>query len=233
MGNQVMMILATGILNKHLPFTFVFILANLFSFSVYAEQPENSLYLNGIKDSALILCHGRGHSPDWKVVDPLRKDVNEQMQWHTLSLQMPAEDKNWREYEEDFPTAYKSIQAAITFLKEEKKINNIYLMGHSMGARMASAFMAEHAKAAIKGLVIAGCRNNGGYPLACDETAKQVKVKVLDIWGGNNGKDIDAASEREVLVSDTYQQVVIDGANHKFDGYDSEFTSVIIRWLDK
>ena len=66
MDNQVMMISVTGILNKNLPFTFIFILASIFSFSVYAEQPENSLYLNGAKDSALILCHGRGRSPDWK-----------------------------------------------------------------------------------------------------------------------------------------------------------------------
>ena len=226
-----MMILVTGILNKHLKAVTVFFVTVLLSFSAYAEKPEDSLYLQGNKDFALILCHGRGHSPGWKVVEPLRQDVNEKMGWHTLSLQMPAEDKNWREYADDFPEAYQAIFASIKFLKEEKNIKTIYLMGHSMGARMASAFMAEHAKAPIKGLIIAGCRNNGDYPLACKETVEEVKIKVLDIWGGDNGKDINAASDREELVGENYQQVAIDGANHKFDGYDSEFTSAVIKWL--
>ena len=166
----------------------LFLITLLFSISVYAEKPANSLYLQGSKDSALILCHGRGHSPDWKVVGPLRHNINKKMNWHTLSLQMPAEDKNWKEYGEDFPDAYQTIHAAIKFLKEEKKVKNIYLMGHSMGSRMASAFMAENVNAPIKGLIIAGCRNNGDYPLSCSETIKEVKIKVLDIWGGANGK---------------------------------------------
>ena len=231
MVNRVMMILVTGILNKPLTFTFVLIFANLFSFSVYAEQPVDSLYLQGSKDSALILCHGRGKSPDWKVVGPLRKNVNEKMNWHTLSLQMPAEDKHWEEYADDFPLAYKTILEAVKFLQEDKKVKNIYLMGHSMGARMISTFIAENKNTSIAGLVVAGCRNNGGHPLSCSESLDKVKIPVLDIWGGNNRKDNNAADERESLINDKYQQVAIDGANHKFDGYDSEFTSAVTKWL--
>jgi hypothetical protein len=100
-----------------------------------------------------------------------------------------------------------------------------------MGARMSSAFMAENPQASIKGLIIAGCRNSGGYPLACDESVVKVKIPVLDIWGGNNRKDINAASDRDGLVGAKYQQITIDGGNHKFDGYDDEFTSAVIQWL--
>ncbi len=132
----------------------IFTLFLLFSFSfpVYADKPEYSLYLEGNTDSALILAHGRAHSPDWKVVDPLRKGVNEKMHWHTLSLQMPAENKYWRDYAEDFPEAYKTIKSAIIFLRKEKKVKHIYLMGHSMGSRMVSAFMAENKAAPIAGV---------------------------------------------------------------------------------
>ena len=104
-------------------------------------------------------------------------------------------------------------------------------MGHSMGSRMSSAFIAEHPSSPVKGLIIAGCRNNGGSPLACDESMEEVKIPVLDIWGADNGKDSDSAIDRENLISKKYKQVAIDGANHKFDGYESEFTSAVIKWL--
>jgi hypothetical protein len=41
----------------------------------------------------------------------------------------------------------------------------------------------------------------------------------------------DAAKEREGLVSATYTQVEVSGANHKFDGNDDEFIATVIDWL--
>ena len=197
-----------------------------------ASQPAGSAYLDGGNSkTALILAHGRAKHPTWKVVDPLRKGVNKDLGYHTLSLQMPNEDKKWKKYADDFPEAYEMIKDGIRYLKEEKGVTTIFLMGHSMGSRMASAFVSENPEQILSGLIIAGCRNNGGYPLSCEENIQNVDIPVLDIWGGDNSKDSDAASDREGLASASYEQKEVPGANHKFEGYESEFVSSVVIWL--
>jgi len=58
-----------------------------------------------------------------------------------------------------------------------------------------------------------------------------VNLPILDIWGGNNGKDSRSASERSGMVSDTYTQVEISGANHKFKGDEEELVDAVALWL--
>lgn len=38
-----------------------------------------------------------------------------------------------------FPEAYRHIQAAIDFLRNDKSVERVYLMGHSMGGPIAHA----------------------------------------------------------------------------------------------
>ena len=38
----------------------------------------------------VILAHGQGLDPDSQVVGPLRKSINQELGFHTLSLQMPV-----------------------------------------------------------------------------------------------------------------------------------------------
>jgi len=197
-----------------------------------AAIPPGSAYLDGKGNShALILCHGRGKNPTWKVVNPLRNGVHANLGWHTLSLQMPAEDKNWKKYADDFPFAFEVIKQGIEFLQKQKGVTRIYLMGHSMGSRMASAFVAEQPHSPINGLIVAAIRNNGDYPLDGKQNLERVSIPVLDIWGGGDSKDYDAAKERKRLISASYTQVEIPGANHKFDGYDDEFVAAVVSWL--
>jgi len=204
----------------------------LFSNTLYADAPPDSEYLDGANSKVgLILCHGKGKHPSWKVVDPLRHAVHDKLGYHTLSLQMPNEDKSWKDYADDFEQAYAIINSAIQFLKNEKNVERIYLMGHSMGSRMASAFIANTANHNISGLIIAGCRNNGGIPLACDENMSIVDIPVLDIWGGANGKDVKSANQRRNLVTPQYTQLAIPDANHKFEGYEDEFVAAVMLWL--
>ncbi|VAW96477.1 hypothetical protein MNBD_GAMMA23-1782 [hydrothermal vent metagenome] len=199
---------------------------------VKAEQPDDSAYIDGgASKVGLILAHGRGKHPTWKVVEPLRLGVNDALGYHTLSLQMPNDDKYWKNYVDDFPAAYRLFKKSIQFLTKEKYVTKIYIMGHSMGSRMASAFVSEYPEIKIDGLIIAGCRNNGELPLSCYENMENIKIAVLDIWGGDNGKDVDAASEREEFKSAQYTQVEIADANHKFDDADKEFVAAVVKWL--
>ena len=138
--------------------------------NVFVELSGSAVYNT---DFTYINLHGYSH-PTWKVVNPLRKGVHANLGWHTLSLQMPAENKNWEKYADDFPQAFKTIEQGIAFLQKEKGITTIYLMGHSMGSRMASAFIAENPDAPIQGLIVAGIRNNGGYPLDGMQNLKHI-----------------------------------------------------------
>lgn len=201
-------------------------------FYASAGSPDDSVYIDGGDNkNGVILAHGKGKHPTWLVVDPLRKGLNNQLSYHTLSLQMPTGYSDWEAYAEGFPDAYQTITEAIAFLKNERGVSRVFLIGHSMGSRMASAFVSKNSNHGLAGLVVAGCRNNGGYPLSCEDNLQGVKLPVLDIWGGDNGKDSRSASERSGMVSDTYTQVEISGANHKFEGYEDELVDSVVSWL--
>ena len=130
---------------KHLLFFTLSLLSFSLTSAAYADKPAGSEYLDGGNSkNALILAHGRGKNPRWDVVQPLRIGVHKTLAYHTLSLQMPNDDKYWKLYADDFPKAYTIIKEGIQFLREEKGVETIYLMGHSMGGRMMSAFMANN-----------------------------------------------------------------------------------------
>jgi pimeloyl-ACP methyl ester carboxylesterase len=214
-----------------------FFLYSLLSFSLilplacFADLPADSLYLQGSQNTAVILCHGRGKHPDWKVVKPLREGLNAQLGVHTLSLQMPNQDKNWKKYSADFPEAYRRIDEAVEFLQQQAGVQRIFLLGHSMGARMASAYLNEQQNSSISGLVVLGCRNNGDNRLDCQHNLQNLELPVLDLWGDGSEKDVKSARQRALLQSNRYQQVAIPGANHRFSGHEAELLSAVSAWI--
>ena len=217
---------------KHYIFTVLVIVFVFIAAVALAEKPDGSVYIDGVKSQiGLILAHGRGKHPTWKVVDPVRKGIHKKLGYHTLSLQMPNADKNYLEFASDFPKAYSIIKEGVRFLIEERGVRKVFIFGHSMGARMISSFMSENPELSISGIIVAGCRNNGGNPLSCIESLRGVRVPVLDLWGSKNRKDVDAANERKNMASETYTQMVIIGANHRFDGYEAEIVSGVVDWL--
>lgn len=108
------------------------------------------------KDSttAVILSHGRGKHTRWKVVEPLRKAIHQQLNLHTLSLQMPVDAGNWKGYQYLFPQAFETIDQSIQYLKQHHDVAKIYLIGHSMGSRMAAAYLAAKPAEHISGFSV-------------------------------------------------------------------------------
>jgi dienelactone hydrolase len=202
---------------------------------VFAGPPTGSVYLDGgTSKIGVILCHGRGQHPTWKVVDPLRKGIHKKLGYHTLSLQMPAEKKNWNAYAADFPRAHKEIKAGIAFLRDEKKVERIYLMGHSMGSRMATSYLASNPTAPIAGFIGVGIRNGGDEPLDSNANLRHVTLPVVDVYGdGGDGVDMKHAGARSDMVSDRYKQVLIPGASHTFDDYEEQMLQAVIDWLSE
>lgn len=220
-------------------FKHIFIGLIIFCFSavIYADElegtgvPDNAYLDGGKSDTAVILCHGRGQHPTWDVVDPLRKGIHKKLGYHTVSLQMPAPGGNWRSYKEHFPDAYARIAATVKTL-QQKGIKNIYLMGHSMGSRMTTAYLANTENHGIKGFIGVGIRNGGGEPLDSASNLESVSIPVVDIYGnGGDGVDERHAGRREELVSEKYKQVLISGADHRFDGNETDMVNAVVAWL--
>jgi len=215
--------------------TIVGLIVFLTATTAHAVMPEGK-YLEG-KDSkiAVILAHGQGLDPDSQVVGPLRKAINKELGFHTLSLQMPVvPGKRGPEmvqfYESTFPDAYKRIQAAIEFLKKEKGVERLYLMGYSMGGRMTSAFLANHPDSGIAGYIGVGLLAGGEEPMNTNLNLRKVKVPVLDVYAEND-RDAKFAENRKPFVSERFKQVPIPGAKHDYRGYENQVNKSVIEWL--
>lgn len=202
---------------------------------VYAEMPKGE-YLEG-KDSnvGVILAHGQGMDPDSQVVGPLRKSINKELGFHTLSLQMPVlsgakSPEKYLMYGPTFPDAYNIIQAGINFLIKEKGVERIYLMGYSMGGRMTSGFLAQNPDSVVVGYIGVGLLGGGPEPLNTNLNLKKVRVPTLDIYA-DSGPDLKSAEFRRSFQSERYKQVVIPGASHDYRGYDNQIAEAVISWL--
>ncbi|WP_332671972.1 alpha/beta fold hydrolase [Aromatoleum sp.] len=198
-----------------------------------AQMPEGE-YLDGEESKvAVVLAHGRGNSADGNVVGPLRRAIHKELGLHTLSLRMPdpgVDSPESPELASAFPEAYRRIQAALDYLKNEKKVERIYLLGHSMGGRMTSGFLANNPDAGVAGFIGVGMTAGGKEPVNTNLNLRKVKVPIIDIYGDNE-MDAKAASFRKTLVSERFLQVVIPGAKHDYRGYEKPVADAVIGWL--
>ena len=217
----------------------IFFLSGCMSQGTSTHKDKENLdwaYLDGGNSSVgVILCHGRGGDPDWYVVGALRKRINKKLGYHTLSMQMPGGEKSRHEYYSDFAATYQAIQTSVDYLRNKKGVKKVYIIGHSLGARMASAYLSKYPMADISGFVGVGMLNNGGNPFDCSENLANVSIPILDIYP-KLGKYDDAmhARSRKKLISANYQQKMISGANHAFSSSSSEekLSVVVISWLE-
>lgn len=210
-------------------------LAGFVALGAAAQAPQGE-YLDG-KDSkvAVILAHGRGNSPNGNVVGSLRNVIHKDLGFHTFALSMPdprADSPDSPELAAAFPEAYQRIQAAIDYLKRDKQVERIYLMGHSMGGRMTSGFLAANPEVGAVGFIGVGLTAGGKEPVNTNLNLRKVKIPVLDVYGDNE-MDARAASFRKPMVSDRFVQVEIPGAKHDYRGYDKPVADAVIAWLKK
>lgn len=196
------------------------------------DMPSNA-FLDGNESTVgVVLCHGRGKYPTWLVVDPLRKGIHDQLGYHTLSIQMPTGNVSWKDYDSFFPDSERRIGAAVRYLKNEKGVSKVYLMGHSMGSRMATSYLANNRDSGVAGFIGVGIRNGGGTPLDSNANLRSVDLPVVDVYGdGGDGKDAAHALSRSDMTGDKYQQVLISGADHTFTGHESEMVNAVVSWL--
>lgn len=189
---------------------------------------------------AVILLHGRGVHPAWGFIDTLRIDLAD-AGWHTLSLQMPIleGDVKYSEYERTFPEAYARIDAGIRYL-QQRGVKNVFLMGHSLGAVTAVAYLAERPAPWVAGIVAIGLSTEsaGGPRMHPVEQLKAIRKPIYDIYGSDDLITVREPADARRAAAEAagnryYRQEKVQGANHFFTDHYEPLKSRVIDALKK
>jgi len=178
---------------------------------------------------AAILVHGMGVHPDWGLNGPLRTALPERG-YATLSIQMPvlAADAKADDYPPLFPEAAERIAAAVAWLKA-RGYDRVALVSHSLGARMANYYLVNAAHPGVQAWVAIGIT-------APFENPNMIPVPTLDIHGdGDFPQVLKGTGERAFYLRRVKgsAQVVVAGADHYFNGKETDLARFIANFLDK
>jgi len=186
----------------------------------------------------VVLLHGRGAHPDWnEVVHPLRVQLPA-AGWRTLSIQLPvaAADAPSDAYAALIPEAAPRIAAAVAYLREQK-VEPIMLVAHSLGGRMAAAYLAETPDAPVRAFVAVGLSADPKQPDAGTLGAlSKVRVPTLDLYGSRDLDTVLGSVEQRRQAARRagnagYEQREVAGADHFFRGLDDGLVSEVAGWL--
>lgn len=208
--------------------------ANGDSFLAIYSEPEGKQ-----NRGVVILLHGLGSSPvQSDVIEPLRIRLPSRG-WGTLSLQMPIleADAERRDYYRLIPDAIDRVKAGVRFL-EEKEVENITLVGHSMGAIMGLSYLASDSETAVSAAAMIGLflPPNDQENVNVVEALSKNNRPILDLYGSQDLPIViqSAKKRRASAVKNSfYQQVQIDSANHFFRGLDSLLVGRVSGWLNR
>lgn len=201
--------------------------------AIYTETAETP-----VRGAAVVL-HGRGFHPDWaQVAGPLRIALTEHG-WHTLSLQMPvlAKDAKYYDYVPIFPAAFPRIEAGVAFLREQG-VSPIVVVAHSCSVHMTMAWIEASGDGAIDGFVGIGMgATDYRQPMRKPFPLDRMAVPVLDVYGDRDYPAVQRmAPERAAAVADAgnplSRQIVIEGADHYFEGHEEQLVEVVSAWLE-
>lgn len=197
---------------------------------------ETSSYSRG----AVVLLHGRGAHPDWpEVIHPLRSRLPDHG-WKTLSIQLPiaASDASDWVYPELIPEALPRITAAVERLQQQG-VNDIVLIGHSLGARMGLEFLARGVPDGVQAFVAIGLAADTGVPDGgVLDALKKLDLPLLDLYGS---RDTDAVLQSapargrvaRLAGNRAYRQRRVEGADHFFTGLDDTLVAEVRAWLGR
>lgn len=179
--------------------------------------------------AGVIVVHGLGLHPDWGLNGTLRSRLADQG-YSTLSVQMPvlASDVKGPAYPPLFPEAAERLAVAVEFLRG-KGVRKVAVVSHSLGARMTNHFLEHGGAARIDAWVAIGI--SGEFTGAAG-----FKAPVLDLYGE---KDLPAvlgnAPDRAAAIRGVRgsAQVQVAGADHFFNGMESELVRQVRLFLDR
>lgn len=179
--------------------------------------------------AGVIVVHGMGVHPDWNLINVLRSQLAE-LGYATLSVQMPvlAADAKAEAYPALFPQASERLHAAVAFMRE-KGHRKVAIVAHSMGARMVNHYLASGGAGGIDAWASVGI-STGVYL-----QPETFKAPLLDIYGE---KDFPVVLQNAATRADAIKrvrgsgQMSIAGADHYFNGSETELVRHVKRFLD-
>jgi len=204
------------------------------------EHEALAIYTESMQDDVrggVIVAHGSGVHPNWQeVVYPLRTGLAEKG-WATLSIQMPVlhNEAEYHEYAPLFDEVAPRLDAAIKNL-QDKGINNISIVAHSLGSAMSAYYLSNHPKAGVKSFVAVGMPGPRKDPRMDTLSALQkIKLPVLDLYGE---KDLDYVLEsipgrKQAVEKTSGKQQVVPAADHFFVGHNDELVESVDQWLSR
>jgi len=187
---------------------------------------------NNVSNLGVIILHGIGIHPDWEtVIRPLRVGLAEQG-WNTLSLQMPVlnNDAKARDYQPLMKEVPARIDAGIRQMAKEGA-KKIVIIAHSMGAQMANYYLAHkkvYREAQTDTPIIAYI--SIGMGAGNTKFLKKIKLPILDLYGSEDLPEVkESAPMRANAASHNknYQQKMVKGANHFFEGKDEKLVGLV------
>ncbi len=188
---------------------------------------------------AAIIMHGIGAHPDWPdVIHPVRTRLPE-AGWATLSLQMPIlpNEASGTDYLPLMPEVPARINAAVKFLHAQG-IDNIVLIGHSLGTVMGSYYLTHQPAQQVRAFVGISMSETGtDSRMSNVAMLKSISIPVLDIYGSLDEPHVlDHVQQRQQSAASAsnqaFRQVEIKDANHFYKDKDNELLAVIEAWLE-
>lgn len=166
--------------------------------AIYTEtpQPDNT--------NAAILLHDKDGYPDQKPLIHSLRTTLPHHQWATLSVQVPVREKGAHnnDYISLFPELISRLKAANEYLKD-KKIENIVLIGHGLGALMAlygETKLKDQFKA-IVAISLPVMDETIQLEYQTVELLKKIEIPVLDIYGGLDRPEIIITANKRRLAA--------------------------------
>jgi pimeloyl-ACP methyl ester carboxylesterase len=199
--------------------------------AIYTESAQDEVR------GGVILAHGSGVHPNWQeVVYPLRTGLA-QKGWATLSIQMPVlhNEAEYHEYAPLFDEVAPRLDAAIKNL-QDKGINNISIVAHSLGSAMSAYYLSNHPKAGVKSFVAVGMPGPREDPrMDTLKAVEKIKLPVLDLYGEKDLEYVlESAPKRKTAVEKTSgSRQVIPAADHFFVGHNAELVESVDNWLSQ
>ena len=177
---------------------------------------------------ALIIAHGRGWAPDHDLYGALRVKLAE-AGYSTLSIQMPVLPGTAKigDYIPTYDDAAERLGLATQWLRERGH-SKVAIVSHSLGATMANHYLITRSETKIDAWVFISIINGL-------EDMFRIKIPVLDVYAQHDWSvTIVGADERRKQFQKIpgSRQVVVDGAQHFFEGKQDELTQIIVRFLD-
>ena len=193
-----------------------------------------ALYTEAAKPRAtIVIVHGTGVHPDHSVIGVLRTRLVDQG-YSTLSIQMPvaAADASNDAYPPLFPEAADRIAKAAEWLKAKGQ-TKLILLSHSMGSRMANAYLDTVAIASPPASPFVAWVALGLSQPYSASTARY-PFPILDVYGEQDLPPVrEAAAQRKSALNITKgsKQIVLARADHFYTGQETALVATVDNFL--